>query len=314
MVTTNRGDLKINLQGYPAANRDAEVVLTNRDTGKELKRKPFLDGTAVIRDIEVGRWDVEVRHPNLINPVRPFKDPIRVFPQRNPTVITLPIPERLFIDSPIRDIPDMDVGPVQAALTNVKSQAEAVGNKSSGEAILASDWNRLASAVADIANAVMELTKLVSPRGHDHPEIAEKISEVQGNLVRFTEAYGKSLLELQREIEADNLREEAEDALAGVDEATKKPLIDKIVNLKDVAHRDTALYTQQLSAVSATLQTKFSEIAVEKGAEFQARPSVQKVLAKADAYATAGIQTRGSSELSTIQLAKASSRKAGKVV
>jgi predicted nucleic acid-binding Zn-ribbon protein len=305
-----KGDLKINLQGYPAANRDATLVLTNRETGKTLERKPYLDGTTVVRDLDAGLWDVELRHPNLVNPVRPLK-PVRVFPQRTPTVITLPIPEKLFQDNPIRDVPDADLGPVQATLDNVRNQAEAAGNKSAGEAILAADWNRLTSAVADLATAVNELTKLVSPRGHDHPEIADKINEVQGNLVRFSEAYGKTLLELQREIEADNLREEAEDALAGVEEATRGPLIAKIDKLKDLVQKDPVQYTQQLSALGATLQTKVSEIAAEKGEPFTSRPSVQKMLERANTYADAGIQTKGSSELQIYQRSKSKTIKVG---
>jgi hypothetical protein len=307
---TNRGDLKINLQGTPAANRDATVWIKNRDTGKELERKPFLDGTTIIRDIDPGLWDIEIRHPNLINPVRPLK-PVRVFPQRTPTVITLPIPQRLFENNPIRDIPDADLGPIQATLESVKSQAESAGNKSSGEAILASDWNRLATAVADLATAVGELTRLVAPRGHDHPEISDKINEVQGNLLRFTEAYGQSLLELQREIEADNLRDEAEDALAGVKEEDRRPLLDKIEGLKDLVYKDPMQYTQQLSAVGATLQAKIGEIAVENE-NVRNRPSTRKVLERAATYADAGIATRGSTELQTYQQARTKARKAGK--
>ena len=309
-MAKTKGDVKINLQGHPAANRDATVWMKNRDTGKEIERKPFLDGTTVIRDVEPGLWDIEVRHPNLVNPVRPLK-PIRVFPQRMPTVFTMPIPQRLFEDNPIRDIPDADLGPVQATLESVKSQAEAAGNKSSGEAILASDWNNLASAVVDLAVAVGELTKLLSPRGHDHPEIADKINEVQSNVVRFTEAYGKSLLELQREIEIDNLREDAEDALAGATEDERAPLIGKIVDLKDAVHKDPIQYTQQLSAVGLTLQSKIGEIAVENES-VRDRKSTQKVLERAGAYADAGVVTKGSTELQMYQQSRSKARKAGK--
>src|SRR2546421_3671477 len=195
MPVTDKATFNLQLQGFPAANRDATVKLTNQATGQIIERKPFLDGSLQVRDVDPGLWQLVVRHPNLVNPI--IQQPVRLFPQPTPTFIPIPVPADLFKDTPIRDIPDANLAPVQQAVTSVRDRARPLAVKGAGEVIRASDWNSLAGAVSDLAAAVLELTNLVSPKGHDHPEIAEKIDEVQGNLRRFAEAFGKSLVELR---------------------------------------------------------------------------------------------------------------------
>ena len=48
----------------------------------------------------------------------------------------------------------------------------------------------MASAVRDIANAVGELTKLVSPVGHNHKELEKKFDEVTGNFETLVNTEG----------------------------------------------------------------------------------------------------------------------------
>jgi hypothetical protein len=297
-MANTRGDVRINLQGFPAANRDATVVLKNVNTGLEVKRKPFLDGSAVIRDLEPGLWEVQVEHPNVINPIRPHIGPIRVFPGRTPTVINVPVPAALFKNNPIADVPDADLGPVQATLDNVKSQTEGLGGKQAGEAFLAADWNRLVSAVGDLASAVSELTKLVAPRGHDHPEIATKIDEVQLNIVNFTEAFGKTLVELQRAIEFDKLKADADDVLSqpSIPQKDKDTILSHLNLVKGALQSDPVRFTQQLSALGGMLHTAINTAAVTH-AELLDRPSAARIIQRADTYTSFGVQTRPASEL-----------------
>jgi len=217
----SKASFDIRLQGFSAANREAEVTLVNQVTGASVKRKPFLDGQLLVRDLEPGPYEMTVAHPNLIQPID--KRLVRLFAQIAPTRVPVIVRPELFRDSPIRDIPDADLSPVQQTAATVKATVQPLAGKAPGEVIRAGDWNALAGAVADLASAVLELVQLVSPKGHDHPEIAEKIAEVQGNIRRFSESFGKSLVELRRDIENQNLRRKVETVLdkAGADQAVR---------------------------------------------------------------------------------------------
>ena len=84
-------DFRFQLTGYTPANRDAEVTLVEEVTGKEISRKPFLDGSLAVKNLTPGFYQVKVKHPNLINPI--WTNRVRLFPQPRPTVITIPVPE-----------------------------------------------------------------------------------------------------------------------------------------------------------------------------------------------------------------------------
>ena len=62
-------DFRFQLTGFTPANRAAEVTLVEESTGKELKRKPFLDGSLSVKNLDAGFYQVKVQHPNLINPI-----------------------------------------------------------------------------------------------------------------------------------------------------------------------------------------------------------------------------------------------------
>lgn len=292
----------IQLQGFPAANRDATVKLVNQATGAIVERKPFLDGSLLVRDIEPGMYQLQVSHPNLINPI--ISQPLRIFPQPAPTFVPVAIPENLFKDSPIRDVPDADLGPVQQAVTSVKSRVQPLAAKGSGEAIRAADWNAMATAVSDLAGAVLELTNLVSPRGHDHPEIADKIAEVQGNLRSFADAFGKSLLQLQREIETEHLRKNAIDVLdaAGANQSIRDRVLGRLDDLRLNLQSDPITFTQKLSLAGDVILTETNTLAQAQGANadaFRARPDVQNLTGAAREYSDAGVQTKAEGELNT---------------
>jgi hypothetical protein len=297
---------QINLNGFTPAAREATVKLVNQTTGKTIERKPFLDGTLLVRDLDPGDYEVEVRHPNLTQPIDRRK--IKLFPQPRPTVITIPVPETLFVDNPIRDIPDANLAPVQQAVTAARDQLAPVLGKSPGEVIRASDWNLLVNAVSDMAGAVLELTNLVSPKGHDHPEIAEKIGEVQENLRRFAEAYGQSLLEIRRELETQKLQAQTNAALVGVeiDASVKKTLTDNMDDLKAALQDPSPVFTGKLAQVSRHIQDTV-QAAAQKTPAILDKPEVKQLLQVADHYSTAGRQVKGESELISYRAATSKS-------
>jgi hypothetical protein len=298
---TSKGSLDIRLQGFVPANREAVVRLTNPTTGQQLERRPFLDGTLLVRDIDPGPWQMQVVHPNLISPIDTRV--IRVFPQPFPTRVPVPVPPDLFRDTPIRDIPDADLAPVQQAATAARDATAPIGGKAAGEVIRAEDWNQLAGAVNALAAAVVELTSLVSPRGHDHPEIAEKIAEVQGNIRRFTESFGRSLLELRRDMESQFLRRQVLDVLATatVTEATRATLLTHVADLERATQETTPVFSRRLAGTGNILLSTVAQVAEEQPdpETWRTQPVVQTLMATAGHYAEAGVQTQPEEELGT---------------
>ncbi len=302
MATFSKGSFNIQLQGYTPANRDAVVRLVNQSTGQVIERKPFLDGSLLVRDIDAGMYELEVRHPNLVQPID--RRPVRLIPQVVPTFVPVPVLPELFRDSPIRDIPDKDLTPVQQAATAAREQIRPVSTKAPGEVIRAADWNALVDAVMDLAGAVIELTQLVTPQGHDHPEIAEKINEVQGNIRRFTDAFGRSLLELRRDIETQRLRRNVEDVLtaAGASAVLRDRFERRVVDLEQSVQADTSLFTRNLAQAGNQFLTEINELANQQGAEaevFLKRPEVVQLTETARSYVQTGTQVRAEAELNT---------------
>jgi len=302
MATINKGTFNIQLQGPAAINRDATVRLVNQSTGAVVERKPFLDGSLTVRDLDPGIYDMEVRHPNLINPID--RRPVRLFPQLRPTYIPVPIRPEVFKDTPIRDVPDADLTPVQQSAAAVRAQLAPIGHKGSGEVIRSSDWNTLVSALSDLAGAVGELTQLLSPRGHDHAEIAEKIGEVQENMRRFTESFGRSLIELRREIETENLQRTVNEALdrGGADESVRTRVLARVKTLRENIQSDTPTFTRNLAAAGAVLSNEINTIAAARGEDAEAftrNDAVTRLRDMAQIYAETGTQTRPDAELKT---------------
>jgi hypothetical protein len=284
------------LTGFPSANRDAEVVLTNAATGQTLKRNPFLDGSLMVRDIDPGLWEVKVTHPNLMQPI--FAQKVRLFPQIVPTFVPVRIPEVLFRDTPIRDVPDANLGPVQQAVTAARDSLTPVLGKAPGEAIRAADWNALAGAVRDLADNVLQLTSLVAPRGHDHPEIADKIAEVQQNIRNFSEAFGRSLLELRRELETEHFRHVLTGVLdqAHAPQDTRDDLLGRVSRLTETLQADPSVFTSQLNNTGARVLGAVADM-VTATPSLQANPDVVKVQAIAQQYVSSGTAINADSEL-----------------
>lgn len=314
-----KANFNIQLQGYAPANREAKVRLRHEATGQVIERAPFADGSLMVRDIDPGMWEIEVTHPNLVQPIERRK--VRLFPQPHiPTFVPIPVPEELFRNIVIRDIPDLSVAPVQQAATAVREQLRPIGVKGPGEAIRASDFNTIVAAISDLSGAVLQLTEIVSPKGHDHPEIQESFTQVGENLRRFAEAFGKSLLELRREIEAAHLRMNALEMLdeAEAPEPVRKKVLDRIADLQTAVQADTTVFTQKLAATGSVLLTEVNALATAKGDQaddFLAKPAVQQVQQAARNYFDAGTQTRPEAELDTYRRTTTSAgAKFGKLV
>jgi hypothetical protein len=291
-----KGTFSFQLSGFPAANRDAQVTLTNSATGQTVTRSPFLDGSLTVRDLDPGLWSVKVTHPNVIQPI--FAQTVRLFPQITPTLVPIAVPPAIFQDTPIRDIPDANLGPVQQAVTSIRDSIGPLQGKSPGEVIRAADWNALASAVRDLADNVLQLTNLVSPIGHNHPEIEEKIAEVQDNLQNFAQSFGQSLLQFQRELETENLRRTLTGVLdaAQASQAVRDDVLGRVNKLSDATQADPSVFTSQLASTGNRVLSVVADLVTSKP-DLQNNPSVQMAQQVAQQYATAGTATTAATEM-----------------
>jgi hypothetical protein len=293
---TTTGSLQAQLSGFPFANRDAVVTLTNAATGQTLTRSPFLDGSLVVRDLDPGLWQMKVTHPNLVTPI--YQQVIRIFGQPTPTFVPVPIPPANFQDTPIATVPEANLGPVQQALTSIRDSIGPVQGKSPGEVIRAADWNVLATAVQDLAANVLQLTNLVSPIGHTHPEIADKIEQVQSNLTDFAQSFGQALLQVEREFETVNLRQNLTAALdqAQASQATRDDLLGRVETLSNSVQADPSAFTTQLSNTGNRVLTSMAA-AITANPALANNASVQKAQQMATQYATSGTATNAAAEL-----------------
>jgi hypothetical protein len=200
-------NLNLSILGFPAVNGDLEVQV--RDSGGTVKTaRPFLDGTVRVANLEPGAYELAVIHPNVTLPV--IQQQIRVLPIGDTQVSVLIDPAK-FRNTPIADIPDANLGPVRDRVAGVGETMLGLAHKQPGEAITAQDWNAMASAIRDMALATSELTRLVTPTGHDHPELVTKIEEMVANFSELLNSLGSAMTELQRQIQSLRFRKQLED-------------------------------------------------------------------------------------------------------
>ncbi|MCC6717390.1 MAG: hypothetical protein IT555_05860 [Acetobacteraceae bacterium] len=210
--------LKLQLNTAPAVTRDTTVEMVNAATGERRTAKPFLDGTVAVAGLAAGEWEVQVRHPNFLAEL--FRRRIRVFPDR-PTFVPVPIPSNIFENAPIADTPDADLGPVQQRMDTAAAGADHQASKRAGQAIYADDWNDLAGVVGEIARGTKDMATLVSPIGHDHPELVSKLDEQARNIQRLYDVFGESVAQLQREVQILGLQNRVEEALNELPDAKR---------------------------------------------------------------------------------------------
>jgi hypothetical protein len=261
-------DLTMNILGFAPANRDLTVEIRDPATQNVIKTaRPFLDGTVKFPKINPGGYEVIVRHPNIPLPV--ITRPIRVLPVGD-TKISLVLDPAKFRNTPIEDIPDANLGPVQDAANSVAETVLPLANKVPGEAILAQDWNTMANAVRDIALAVVNLTQLVSPVGHNHPELEKKFGETSGNFEALINSVTVALAELQRQIQAQRVRTQITDVLdkAGnvLTEAQRKDFLDTVKVIENTSATPIQ-YARDVRNAAVKMQTQLTELLDKKASD-----------------------------------------------
>lgn len=254
--------LKLNILGFPAVNKDLTVELTDPTSGDVVKSgRPFLDGTLSLPQVAPGAYEVAIKHPNLAIPV--IRQPIRVLPVGDTNVSVLIDPSR-FRNTPIQDIPDANLGPVRDAASTVQQTVTPLAVKRPGEAITSADWNNLAGAVGSLAEGVVQLTRLVSPTGHNHPELESKINEIQGNFTTLLDTLTTAMSELQRQIQAERIRKQVLDLSDRLGLATDNPrrlaLTTALTQLDTAVVASPVRYAQLSRTVGVEAQTTLQQI------------------------------------------------------
>jgi hypothetical protein len=237
------GSFSIQVSGHAPARRDVALEIVNETTGETRQVKPFLDGSAMVRNLPPGAYQVKVLHPNVVGELVDMRR-VRLF-EGLPTRLRLPLPDELFRDTPVRETPDADLTPVHDAATAVRDQVSGLGARKPGDPIRSDDWNAVVGAVTDLANAVAELTRLVAPNGHDHPELAEKIDEVNGNVKRFSDQFGGQLARIQRTLQTLAMERELDDTLSqagNIPIDVRARITESISLLKEHSDSDTLIW------------------------------------------------------------------------
>jgi hypothetical protein len=262
-------DLTLNILGFPAANRDLSVKVIDPVSQNVVRTvTPFLDGTVRIPKIDPGAYEIAIQHPNVALPI--LRRPIRVLPV-GPTNISLVIDPSKFRNTPIEDIPDANLAPVQEMAQSVAETVTPLANKLPGEAILAQDWNAMAGAIRDLAGALGQLTQLVSPTGHNHPELEKKFDEVAGNFNELINSVSASLTELQRQFQTQRLRQQIGDVLdrAAIDPASPKGLefTNLVSNLETNVTATPTTFGREVRNTAVQLSTKLEALLDEHASD-----------------------------------------------
>lgn len=278
-------DLKMSILGFPAVNRDLMVQVRNPVTQEVVREaRPFLDGTVRIPGIESGNYEVSVIHPNMILPV--LRRPIRVLPVGE-TAITVMIDPSKFRNTPIEDIPETNLGPVTDMTKSIAATIAPLATKIPGEAIRSADWNMLADGVRDLSDTTGELSRVVSPIGHNHPELEAKISEMSTNFQTLLDTMSQALAELQRQIQRLRLRQQVEEVLEKADVPIDSPqrteMIDLINGLEMRVTDSPFLYSREMRNVAVQIQSKIEALIDDKPDLVEA-PEVDKISKSIDLF------------------------------
>lgn len=248
--------VNLQLNTEPSINRDLQVELISEVSGAIKSVKPYLDGSVRINDLAPGPWRVLVKHPNLVHNVLDRR--ITVFPDR-PTFVPLQVPKDIFSNVPVRDIPDADLAPERNRFGEIIEVADQQAKKVAGQPIFAADWNTMAGVVGDVARTTRDLTQKLSPVGHDHPELVEKLTELQGNLDRFFDVFGQTVVQIQRQIQQLALAQQAQatlDKIPNVTQAQREQVGKTIDKLGAMSEERPDIYTREVKRVGEQLHSQ----------------------------------------------------------
>jgi hypothetical protein len=141
--------------------------------------------------------------------------------------------------------------------------------------------------VEEIARSTGDLSRLVAPQGHDHPELVAKMDEIQANLRKFYEVFGQSMATIQRQLQQLALERHTEDALRVVEldeEQRRRILKDLVIDpLDKVLYADSRTYQVNFRRAAELVQ---GEVQKRQPAETPPAEQVQLLFEVTEAIST----------------------------
>jgi hypothetical protein len=251
-------DLQINIQGFPIVNSDITAELRDVVSGLPIKTgRPFRDGTLTFPQVDPGMYQLVLTHPNLAGVLT--QQPIRVIPGLGKTKVSILIDPSKFKNTPIEDVPDANLTPVIDAARSVEDSAKSLSSKQGGEAILANDWNTMATQISNLGHTVGQLTAVVAPQGHNHPEYERKLSELASNFDSLVTTLSASMVEIQRQLQIRRLQDHANAVVDAIADAAKRETarksVETIINsLFDKTTESPQSFTALMSKAAADIE------------------------------------------------------------
>jgi hypothetical protein len=274
-------DLNLSILGFPAANAGLTVELRDPATKVVVKQaQPFLDGTVRMARLDPGTYELAVTHVNLATPV--LLKPIRVLPTGDTKIQVLIDPTK-FREVRTEDIPDANLGPVSDAAQAVAETVLPLAQKQPGEAITAADWNAMASGIRELALSLSELTRLVTPVGHNHAELERNIQDITGNFAILLEQLSGAMTELQRQIQAERYRKQVENVLTAAEvdptQGSGKEFLDLVGRLGAGITDSPSRFGRAARTTGIQLSTKLEQLLDAKAddEEFLNSPEVKQL-------------------------------------
>jgi hypothetical protein len=245
--------VSMNLLGYAQANAQLTAEAWDPATNLKIASTSVLaDGSALFTNIPTGAYQVRVRYANLLNDVA--VQTIYVQPAGE-TRVSMYIDPKKFTNVGLVDVPDADLEPLATMAQSVELAAGSYTNKMPGEILTAAWANGVALAIRNLAHAVTLLARSVTPKGHNHVEYENKLTELSTNFEKLVQTLAESTVTMQRRFEIQKLQSRVEAVFTAVNLPLDKQAIvlDAITATEANINESPKLYSERMRSAALAI-------------------------------------------------------------
>lgn len=267
---SNLTNLTVNAIGASQTYRGMSMSLVDPSTNITIATSSVLpDGTTRFLNVPTGSFRLQATHTNLIGTVA--TQLVHVLPGTE-TKASLLIDPSKFTNTSLVDVADQNLGPMIADAQAIGQQATGMAVRQPGELFTAEHYNRLALAVANLANNVALLAQAVTPHGHNHMEYENKLNELATNFDGLLQTLAKSTAQIQRRFDIQRMRERVEDVL-DVSTATnlgdlRKGVFKLLRDLEASATASPDMFSNQMRSTASAIRGQLSAMVAALPAAF----------------------------------------------